>query len=248
MATLDSFPDGRDAVVIGASGGIGAALTRQLADNDRIRRVFALSRSQTEFLPEKVVSGNIDICDEHSVARALASLPTDVSLGIVIVASGILHDGDAIQPEKTMGQISAAAMKRVLEINTVGPALVARHFLPKFDGEGKSVFAVLSARVGSIADNRLGGWVSYRASKAAVNMIVRTLAIEQARRRPESIVVSLHPGTVDTGLSAPFTGRSRSPNLFAPDQAAGYLLAVIDGLGPDDSGGFFAWDGSRVEY
>ena len=248
MATLDSFPDGRDAVVIGASGGIGAALTRQLADNDRIRRVFALSRSQPEFLPGKVIPGKIDICYEDSVAHAMATLPTDVSLGIVFVASGILHQDDAIQPEKTMGQISAAAMKRVLEINTVGPALVARHFLPKLDGEGKSVFAVLSARVGSIADNRLGGWVSYRASKAAVNMIVRTLAIEQARRRPESIVVSLHPGTVDTGLSAPFTGRSRSPKVFAPDQAAGYLLAVIDGLGPDDSGGFFAWDGSRVEY
>ena len=248
MATLDSLPDGRDAVVIGASGGIGAALTRQLADNDRIRRVFALSRSQPEFLPEKVISGKIDICDEHSVAHALATLPIDVSLGIVIVASGILHHGDAIQPEKSMGQISAAAMKRVLEINAVGPALVARHFLPKLAGEGKSVFAVLSARVGSIADNRLGGWVSYRASKAAVNMVVRTLAIEQARRRPESIVVSLHPGTVDTGLSAPFTGRSRSSKLFAPDEAAGYLLTVIDGLGQDDSGGFFAWDGSRVEY
>jgi NAD(P)-dependent dehydrogenase (short-subunit alcohol dehydrogenase family) len=248
MAALDSFPDGCDAVVIGASGGIGAALTRQLADKDRIRRVFALSRSQPASLQEKVVPGEIDICDEHSVASALATLPTDVSLGLVIVASGILHQGDAIRPEKTMAQISAAAMMRVLEINTVGPALVARHFLPKLDGDGKSVFAVLSARVGSIADNRLGGWVSYRASKAAVNMIVRTLAIEQARRRPESIVVSLHPGTVDTGLSAPFTGRSRSPKLFAPDQAAGYLLAVIDGLGADDSGGFFAWDGSRIEY
>jgi len=248
MSTLDSFPDGFDAVVIGASGGIGAAMTRHLAASDRVRTVFALSRSELHSLPQKAVQGHIDICDEQSVARAVARLPEDASLGVVVVASGVLHQGDAIHPEKTIGQLSAEAMKRVLEVNTVGPALVARYFLPRLAADGKSVFAVLSARVGSIADNRLGGWISYRASKAAINMVVKTLAIEQARRRPQSIVVSLHPGTVDTGLSRPFTHRSKPPTLFTPGQAASYLLTVIDGLKPDDSGGFFAWDGSRIEY
>jgi NAD(P)-dependent dehydrogenase (short-subunit alcohol dehydrogenase family) len=248
MPTLHSFPDGFDAVVIGASGGIGAAMTRHLAACDRVRRVFALSRSQPHSLPQEAIHGEIDICDERSVASAAAGLPEDASLGIVIVASGILHHGKAIQPEKTIGQLSADAMKGVLEVNTVGPAMVARYFLPRLAADGKSVFAVLSARVGSISDNRLGGWISYRASKAAVNMVVKTLAIEQARRRPQSIVVSLHPGTVDTALSSPFTRRSSPSTLFLPEQSARYLLNVIDDLRPDDSGGFFAWDRSRIEY
>ena len=140
------------------------------------------------------------------------------------------------------------AMSEVFNVNTIGPALLAKHFLPAMRKTGKTVFVALSARVGSIADNRLGGWVSYRASKAALNMVVKTIAVEQARQRPESIVVSLHPGTVDTALSKPFSAGVSENSLFTPEYSAACLLKVIDGLNVTDSGGFFAWDGAGIEY
>jgi NAD(P)-dependent dehydrogenase (short-subunit alcohol dehydrogenase family) len=150
-------------------------------------------------------------------------------------------------PEKTLRELDAEVMAHVLAINTIGPAMVAKHFLPRMRPGTKSVFAVLSARVGSISDNRLGGWYSYRASKAALNMLLKTLAIEHARRFPASIVAGLHPGTVATPLSAPFQQRVPEGKLFTPDFAAERLLAVIDGLEVSDSGSVFAWDGSRIE-
>jgi NAD(P)-dependent dehydrogenase (short-subunit alcohol dehydrogenase family) len=133
-------------------------------------------------------------------------------------------------------------------INTIGPALVAKHFLPKLRRKQKTVFATLSARVGSINDNRLGGWASYRMSKAALNMLVRTIAIEQARSAPETVVVALHPGTVDTQLSKPFTKRVDASQLFSPECSAKQLLQVIDRLQAENSGGFYAYDHARIEY
>ena len=147
-----------------------------------------------------------------------------------------------------MREVQAETLAKVIAVNATGPALVARHFLPKLRRGSKTVFAALSARVGSIADNRLGGWYAYRASKAALNMLLKTLAIEHARRFPDSIIVGLHPGTVDTGLSQPFTSRTPKDRLFTADQSARYLIDVIDGVDADDSGRVFAWDGSRIEY
>jgi NAD(P)-dependent dehydrogenase (short-subunit alcohol dehydrogenase family) len=147
-----------------------------------------------------------------------------------------------------MRELDKQSMIEVLTVNAIGPALVAKHFLPRMRKEGKTVFAALSARVGSIGDNRLGGWLSYRASKAALNMLLATLAIEHARSRPESVVIGLHPGTVKSNLSHPFTENLRDGILFSPKDAAACLLEVIDSLTSADTGNFLAWDGSRIVY
>jgi NAD(P)-dependent dehydrogenase (short-subunit alcohol dehydrogenase family) len=146
-----------------------------------------------------------------------------------------------------MRELDPAWLARQFAINAIGPALVAKHFLPIMAKAGTPVFAALSARIGSISDNRLGGWYGYRAAKAALNQLIATLAIEQRRHYERSIVVGLHPGTVDTALSKPFQANVRPGHLFAPDRAAMQLLDVIDGLKPADSGKLFGWDGSRIE-
>ena len=248
MSQLKSFPEELNVAVIGASGGIGSEFVRQLADDERVASVSALARSPHDQVTGKIRPGTIDICDEASVRDAASEAARDRELDLVIVATGILHHGDAIQPEKSIRDIEADAMMHVLRINTVGPALVARHFLPHMRRDAKSVFAALSARVGSIGDNRLGGWVSYRSSKAALNMMLKTLSIEHARGFPESVIAGLHPGTVDTQLSAPFQRRVPEGKLFTPSKSVQHMLSVIDSLVPADSGGVFAWDGSRIEH
>lgn len=247
MSGLSSFAPEANVAVIGASGGIGAAMCERLAADPAIGRVIALSRSPTAFRHAAIETKAIDIEDEASVEAAAADLE-DTPLDIVLVLTGILHDGDGIQPERRLSELKPAAMQKVFAINTIGPAIVAKHFLPLLKRRGKTVFATLSARVGSIGDNRLGGWASYRASKAALNQVIRTLSIEHARRYKESVLVALHPGTVDTRLSEPFSGRTPRDKLFSAEQSAGYLLSVIDGLTAADTGGFFAWDGARIEY
>ena len=239
-----TMPEPYRAAVIGASGGIGAALAAALADSGT--PVFALAR-RSQPVRAGMTSGLIDLEDEASIASAFAAPEVGEPLRLVIVASGLLHDGQ-YQPEKSMRMLDAAHLARTFAINTIGPALIAKHALPRFPREGRSVFAVLSARVGSIGDNQLGGWYGYRASKAALNQIVRTLAIEAKRTRPETIIVALHPGTVTTALSAPFRGNVESERLFTPAIAAGHLLDVIGGLTLADSGGFFAWDGSPIPF
>ncbi len=244
---LTSFHQDANVVVIGASGGIGESFSRTLAGSDTVRVVHALSRSQMRFDDRAIRVSQIDLLDEASIAVAAKRVSEEGPLDLVIVATGILHDGD-LQPEKALRDIDSSNMLDVFRVNTIGPALVAKHFLPLLRRRGKSVFAALSARVGSIGDNRLAGWVSYRASKAALNMTIKTLAIEHARRWSDGVIVSLHPGTVATGLSKPFRSRVPSEQLFTPDVSAAHLLKVIDGLTPDDTGGCFAWDGSRIPY
>jgi len=165
----------------------------------------------------------------------------------VFIASGLLHQ-DAIRPEKSWRTLDATTLARLFQVNAIGPALVAKHFLPRLPRHGRAVCAALSAKVGSIADNRLGGWYGYRASKAALNQIIRTTAIELARSRPEAICVALHPGTVDTPLSQPFQAAVAQDRLFTPAVAAAHLLHVLGELTPMDSGGLFAWDGQRLPY
>ncbi len=233
-------------VIVGASGGIGSALIRALTGDQRVGSATALSRSGP--IIEGTEAGHIDISDEESVAAAAELCAQRGPIDLVIVATGILHDGAALQPDKRMRELSIEKLQRTFLINAFGPALVAKHFLPHLRRNAKAVFAALSARVGSIGDNRLGGWAAYRASKAALNMLIRTLAVEQARSHPEAAVIALHPGTVDTGLSRPFQGRVPADRLFSPEYAAGKLLAVIDKVTSADSGAFFAWDGTRIEY
>lgn len=232
------------AVVVGASGGIGGALVRALAESAAHVPIFALSRSGAS-VPQGVRTLPIDLCDEATIAAAAARVGEAGPVGLVIVATGLLHQ-TGVSPEKTVRTLDPAAMATVFAINTTGPALVAKHFVPLLAPRGRCVFAALSARVGSIGDNRLGGWYAYRASKSALNQILRTLAIEVARSRPEAIVVGLHPGTVASDLSQPFRPDPTADGVFSPEESAVHLLRVLNGLGAHDTGGVFAWDGSQI--
>lgn len=235
----------RRVCIIGA-GGIGSALADACRRNSEADDVWLLSRgapTQPERNAQGIRECRIDITDAASVAAAAQALGRPLDL--VIVATGTLHD-DTHRPEKSLRQIDAGAMREVLNVNTIGPAIVARHFLPLLNREGPATFAALSARVGSIADNRLGGWYSYRASKAALNMLIRTFAIELRRTHPAARIVGLHPGTVDTELSAPFQRNVPEGKLFTPAYSAERLLSVLDALVPEDSGSVFDWAGKRI--
>ncbi len=224
----------RTAVIIGARGGIGAALADALDAGDQYDRVIRLHRTSAPA---------IDILDEASIAAAASDL-ADTAPQLVIVATGLLHTATK-GPEKSLRELDPEWMMQNYRINAVGPALVAKHFLPIMAKQGPICFAALSARVGSISDNRLGGWHSYRASKAALNMFIRNIAIEWQRKNAQSVVVALHPGTVETKLSAPFKGNP-AHERFAPARAAADMLGVLAGLKPEQSGQIFAYDGSVV--
>ncbi len=230
-------------LVVGASGGIGRALVAALLKTGDHAAVHAWSRTGEP--SGAAVPGAVDITDEASIARAVAALADAPPLRLVIVATGRLQ-GPGLVPEKTWRQLDSEALVESFRLNAVGPALLAKHLLPVLPRRGRAVFAALSARVGSIGDNRLGGWFGYRASKAALNQLLRTLAIELARTRPEAICLGLHPGTVDTGLSRPFQGGVPDERLFTPDVAARRLLSVIAGATPAETGRVLAWDGSVV--
>ncbi len=231
------------AAIFGASGGIGGALVRALAGQG----VEVLAGSRSGCAPDLpgVTPFAFDLTDEDSIAAAVSGWqgnPPD----LVIVASGVLMLPDGTGPERSLRQIDGAAMAQMFALNTIGPALVAKHVLPLLPRSRPATFAALSARVGSIGDNRVGGWHSYRASKAALNMLIRNFAIELARTHRQALVVGLHPGTVDTGLSAPFQANLPAGQLTTADEAAANLLAVLAGLGVADSGGVFDWKGERV--
>lgn len=217
-------------LVIGASGGIGSALAAVLAT--RGVAVTGLSRR---------VDG-LDVTDDASVAAALATL--DGPFDAIVVATGALEIAGH-PPEKTLKSLDPAAFMAQMALNALGPALVLKHAMRLLPRDRRVVFAALSARVGSIGDNRLGGWISYRAAKAALNQVIHTGAIELARSHPQSVCVALHPGTVETRFTEKYTGRH--PAMPAPDAAA-HLLAVIDRLTPADTGGFFDWKGDTVPW
>ncbi|RYM12334.1 SDR family NAD(P)-dependent oxidoreductase [Sphingobium cupriresistens] len=228
------------AVIIGASGGIGGALEAALIEEGAFAVVHGFARSRSE-------AQHIDLRDEASIASAAAHVADGPVPTLVIVATGLLHDGDS-GPEKALRDLDPEWLAQLYAINAIGPALVAKHFLPIMPRTGRTLFAALSARVGSIDDNRLGGWHGYRASKAALNMLIRTLAIEERRRNDRGIVVSLHPGTVDTFLSRPFQGNVPAGRLFDPERAALQLLDVIEGLKVPDSGKLFDFQGEEIPF
>jgi NAD(P)-dependent dehydrogenase (short-subunit alcohol dehydrogenase family) len=238
---LSSIPPGGLAVVIGATGGIGAALLQQLQSDATFAGAIGLSRTSEPPL---------DLLDEASIAAAaryVASQASDQNrpVRLIIDATGTLH-GNGHQPEKSWQQLNPVHMAQSFAINAIGPALLMKHLLPLFPRQGKAVFATLSAKVGSIGDNRLGGWYSYRASKAALNQLVHTAAIELRRRQPLALCVALHPGTVHTALSGPFA--KTGLDVVTPMQAAQRFLAVLEGLNADDSGGFFNHDGGMLPW
>jgi NAD(P)-dependent dehydrogenase (short-subunit alcohol dehydrogenase family) len=231
------LPTGGLAVVFGASGAIGGALAERLRADPRFADVLAFARSGTP---------SIDVTDEAAVAEAAAAIQaTGLAPRLVVVATGFLH-GDGQQPEKTWRHLDGAALARSFAVNAIGPALVLKHVLPLVPRDGRSVVAALSARAASIGENALGGWYGYRASKAALNQLVRSAAAELGRRSKEAVCVTLHPGHVESTLSAPFgAGGHRT---YAPDEAAANLIAVLDGLTPAQSGGFFGPDGEAIPW
>lgn len=226
----------RNIAVIGASGAIGSAFARLLSQRYPEASLHAFSRSSRH---------RIDYASEESIAAAADLCSRNEPLDLVIVATGLLHDADVI-PERSLKDLSAGNLRRLFEANAITPAIVAKHFLPRLGRDRASVFAALSARVGSISDNRLGGWYSYRASKSALNMIIRNSAIEVGRRNKQAIVVGLHPGTVDSDLSRPFQGGVPDGRLFAPECSVRKLLDVLESLTPGHSGRCIAWDGSEI--
>lgn len=222
-----------NAIVIGASGGIGSALADMLEAQGTVTRLSRYSDPP------------LDLEYDASIAAAAAALAGEAPFDLVLIATGLLH-GAGIAPEKTINQVDGRALDRLFRVNATGPALVMRHFLPLLRRDRRAVLAALSARVGSIGDNLIGGWVGYRSAKAALNQIIRTLSIELARTRPQTILVGLHPGTVDTALSAPFQRNVAAEKLFTPARSASHLLDVIDRLTPKDSGHCFDWAGERI--
>ena len=232
---LPSLGRGYHALVLGASGGIGSAFLSAFEDDPACVRATGLSRRDDGF----------DVTDEASVAAAAQRLESEgIKFDVIICATGALTI-EGVGPEKSIRAIEPDAMAAQFALNAIGPALVLKHFTGLLHRDRRSLIAFLSARVGSIGDNRLGGWISYRASKAALNQIVRTSSIEIARTRPQAVVAALHPGTVATSLSDRF---SAGHDRFSPGDSVRRMLAVLDALEPAQTGGFYAYDGTAISW
>lgn len=245
----------RIALITGAGSGIGLALVRRLLDDPDTALVYAGSRhpERCQALDELATTDDrlrlvrLDVTQSDTIQQAASLIQDAGRLDLVINTAGILHSLDGMRPEKRLADINPDDLLHAYNVNALGSMRLAAA-LEALLSKGKSPrFVSLSARVGSIGDNRLGGWYGYRASKAALNMLLRTLSIEWGRRKPAIICAALHPGTVATALSEPFT-RDYRGKVFSPDQAAGFLLDVITGLEPEQSGGFYAWDGAAIPW
>ncbi|MBD1850057.1 SDR family NAD(P)-dependent oxidoreductase [Leptolyngbya sp. FACHB-711] len=254
-----------NALIVGANRGIGLGFVQKLLQDERVdypaggtasHRIFAAHREPAtpelsqlaQQFPGRLTLVAMDITDEEQIAAAVQQIRSQVNqLHFVIYCVGLLHD-DEIQPEKGLQQIKAEPMLRYFQVNSIGAILLAKHLLPLLKHSETSIFASISAKVGSIGDNQLGGWYGYRASKAALNMLMKTAAIEYSRKSPKTIVVMLHPGTTDTQLSKPFQRNVPPEKLFSVDRTVSQLLSVISTLQPEHSGQFFSWDGSPLPW
>lgn len=255
---LKSFTKPVNVLIQGSRRGIGAGFVDALIGSSSVARVVATGRVQRACdeirarhrdAGDKLIALPLDVEDERGIEAAAERVSSQLEeLHLIVNCAGLLHDADAMQPERRLSEIVPENLHRSFTVNAVGPLLVAKHFAPLLPRRERAVFASLSARIGSIGDNRLGGWYAYRATKAAQNMFTRNLSIELPRRARGTLVVALHPGTVDTELSRPFQGGVADERLFTIERAVQQLLTVIDGLRPDDNGGFFAWDGKRIPW
>lgn len=237
-------------LVVGANGGIGNALIERLSQQD-ITQIIAISRTRYQVPSTATVpirSYTLKDYDETSI-QALAQTLKDaaVQLDWVLIATGLLHNQQH-KPEKKLSQLKASALQALYQANAVVPLLWAQALLPLLPKRQIGLLAAISARVGSISDNRLGGWYSYRASKAGLNMLFKTLSIELQRSHANIIVSVLHPGTTATALSQPFQANVPAHKLFTPQQTAAYLLTVMEALQATDSGRFYDWDGELIEW
>tara|TARA_B100000700_G_scaffold53757_1_gene57453 strand:+ start:22 stop:747 length:726 start_codon:yes stop_codon:yes gene_type:complete len=234
--------------IIGSSGAIGNAVAEILLDDDdEIETIYKFSRNDPKENSDRVKNLFLDIEDEESIKNCIKNLPEDIKFDLIFVATGILHNNNDIFPEKSIKDINQSKLEKVLLVNTIGPTLVGKYFIPHLRKDSKSIFAFLSARVGSISDNKLGGWYSYRASKTALNQIIKNFSIEVRRSNPNAIFIGLQPGTVKSFLSKPFEKNVRSENLFTPEYSASKMLEVIDNLSLEDTGKVYAWDGEEIQ-
>ena len=248
--------DAPHALVVGASQGIGLGFVETLLADTTVARLYATYRHpqtaaallRLEDQHPRLTTVQMDLTDEAQITQGLAAISAaSPKLHLVVNSVGMLHTNDQ-QPEKSLRHIELDPLTRYFQVNSISAILLLKHLQPLLRHSDRSVVATISAKVGSIGDNRLGGWYGYRASKAALNMFIRTAAIEYARRCPQAILVALHPGTTDTQLSKPFQRNVPPEKLFPVEKTVGLLLAVIQGLGPGDSGEFFSWDGSRLPW
>jgi NAD(P)-dependent dehydrogenase (short-subunit alcohol dehydrogenase family) len=235
----------KNIAIFGCSGTIGQAFTQQLANRYPEANIHAFSRNITPLKANHINYYAIDYTQEGSIQNAAALASKEAPLDMVIVAIGILHDDD-IMPEKALSALSVEKFQRLFEVNTIYPALIAKYFLPHLNKSTRSIFTALSARVGSISDNKLGGWYAYRASKAALNMTLKNAAIEIKRKNKNAIVVGIHPGTVDSHLSKPFQGNVPEGKLFTAAYSVTKMLEVLDRLTPEESGKCFGWDNKEI--
>lgn len=246
---LNISNDSIDAIVIGGNGGIGNALVKKLSQLNEIDSVYCCSRKKPNGLPSEANWIPFDITSENSIIEASQNIKRQCqNVRLIIIASGILYDKYANMPEKSLKDINADYFFEVFKINTLGPILTAKHFTSIFEKQNKTIMCILSARVGSIEDNNLGGWYSYRSSKSAVNMMAKSLSIEMKRKNRDSITALIHPGTVDTALSKPFQSSVAKNKLFTTDKAAESILSVIGGWNNESNGGFFAWNGQKIPF
>jgi NAD(P)-dependent dehydrogenase (short-subunit alcohol dehydrogenase family) len=255
---MESFPDPAHALIVGGSRGLGLGFVRALLAQPRFAKVFAASREplQSQDLlalagahSGRLVTLPLDVTNESSVMQAADTVRAAVSaLHLLIDCAGVLHDGASLAPERRLADVRVESMLLSFQVNALGPLLLAKHFHGLLERAPRAVIANVSARVGSIGDNRLGSWYAYRVSKAAQNQVTHTISIELGRRAPNLICVALHPGTVDTELSRPFQAGVNPDSLLSPDYSAAQLLRVIDGLDRDANGRFYAWDGSEIPW
>ncbi|MEM7757508.1 MAG: SDR family NAD(P)-dependent oxidoreductase [Cyanobacteria bacterium P01_A01_bin.40] len=246
-----------NAVIVGASQGIGLGFVRALLQQENVAQVFATYRNAAtadelfELSPQhgdRLKCLQVDITEEAQIAAAAKQIKNSVTqLHLAIYCVGVLHEGD-LTPEKSLRQINPEQLLYSFQVNSIGAVLLAKHLMPLFNKTERSIFASISAKVGSIGDNRLGGWYGYRASKAALNMFLKTTSIEYSRRCPKTIVVALHPGTTDTRLSQPFQKNVPPGKLFPVEHTVKLLSEVIAGLELKDSGEFFSWDGTQLPW
>ena len=248
---------GSNALVVGATQGIGLGFVERLLGDPKIEKIFCTFRHRQtagrlfelqEDHPQRVECLQVDITDETEIVSALQKIQQSVEvLHLALYCVGVLHD-EQLAPEKSLRQVSSENLIHSFQVNSIGAILVAKHLIPLLRGKTRSVFACISAKVGSIGDNRLGGWYGYRASKAALNMFLKTTAIEYRRRCPKTIVVALHPGTTDTRLSEPFQQNVPAGQLFSVEHTVGLLSGVMDKLELKDSGEFYSWNGNRLPW
>jgi NAD(P)-dependent dehydrogenase (short-subunit alcohol dehydrogenase family) len=239
-------------LIVGASQGIGLGFVRQLLGDDRVGQVYATYRSaDAELLAveeAQLQCFQVDITAEDQIAQMMQAIALQTPhIHLVINCVGTLHN-EQFQPEKSLRQINLEQLTQYFQVNAAGSVILAKHLLPLFKHGDRAVFANISAKVGSLGDNALGGWYGYRASKSALNMLMRNVAIEYKRSCPRAIVALLHPGTTDTRLSKPFQRNVPAEKLFPVDRTARQLLQVIEKLQESDSGEFFSWDGSRIPW